>query len=1649
MRNLVRGLGKSGLVVGLVMLVSTCSDSVGTGSGIPVTTAMDLTGLVRTRADIPIPLDSVRVRLRRADSSYAYNRAIWVNAAAIRANLDTLAITLTIDLRDASETFDFYVGTEGGGITYYEVNGTVTVRASQSTATPRMTAVYVGPGALADSVSMVLSQTAVPGGDSVLATAQVWQGGVVVPGVPVGFRSSDSLKLNQIVPTGVDGAWIRAPLTLTDSVDVIAETPTGRTTSRRLSFAPPPGQLVLSSGNNQTVAAGAPAAAPLVVQVRDAAGNPYPLGYQVDFAVVSGPPGTSVAPLSVLADNQGFAQTTLTAGGTAGAVQVSASGTNLAGSPVTFAATVTGGGGPGPADTVVIIAGNNQTAPNGTALPNPLVVEVRDQSGIPVPGATVNWSAAQGNVAPASSVTDGAGRAQTTWTLGTNQAPQSLTASVLALSPAVFNATATFATPSVLLSFSGVPGVGVGLSATVQVGLSQPAGAGGVTVTVTSDAPGTVSVSGGGTVVIPQNQTAGTVALNGLAVGSTTIRGNASGFTEGTLTVDVQDRSISLPPSLNVPYGQTASLPIQLASPAPAGGVTFDVSSDAPNFVAVQAPTVFIPAGSLTGNATLSGVLPGPATITVSNQAYSTATSAATTRASLNILQASATLNPSFGTTVTVAFESNGAGIAAPSPGVTVTVAAASPGCVAAASPVTIATGLVTTTSALSYGGSASLPCTTQLLVTAPNIQPDSISVTVNPVPGITLNAPFYGVGSGLQENTSGSLGASNHGGITLTLTSSNPAVLLLSPNASTAGTSSITIGVPSGQAFFSYYIQGVEGQTGSETITASAPGFSNGATAMAVVTPALDLQGLPANTTTLSADNAIYARVGTGDGTDNFLTTVQNVRAGAPGPLTVTFVSSVPAVGDLADSTANAASRTAVIPVGLYYTPTSVAQGGVAFHPLTSGSTAITASAPGVITLAQATRSVTVAQPAITLNSLFYGVAAGLQEAASGGLGATNHGGITLTLTSSNPGVLLLSPNATTPGAASINVSVPNGQSFFSYYVQGVEGQTGSETITATATGFTSGAMAFAVVPAALDLQGLPGTTTTLSADNIVYARVGTADGSNGFLTTVQNVRAGAPGPLVVTFTSSAPAVGNLADSAGNGATRMAEIPVGLYYTPTAVSQGGVAFHPLTAGSTTIAATSPGVTATSTATRSITVSQPAITLNGLFYGVASGLQENTGGFLGATNHGGVTVTLTSSNPAVLLLSPNSTTPGAASITIPMSNGTNSFGYYVQGVEGQTGTATITASAAGFGDGTTPLTVVQPAFDIQGLPASTTTLSPENAFYARVGTADGQNTFLTTVQNVRAGAPGPLTVTFTSSVPAVGVLADLAGSGATRQVQIPVGLYYSPTSVAAGGVAFRPVLAGSTAITGAITGFNPAPASGRTVTVSQPGITVNSNFYGVGSGLQESTSGSLGASNHGGVSVTLTSSNPGVLLLSPNATTAGTGSITIPMSNGNSFFGFYVQGVEGQTGTVTITASASGFTNGTATEAVVPAALDLQAVPGSIAAGAPDVAVYARVGTADGTNAFLTTVQNVRAGAPASLVVTFSSSAAGVATMVDATSAGNPRTAQIALGFYYTPTNIPAGGVGVRPLTPGSASITATAPGVVSTATATRAITVN
>jgi alpha-tubulin suppressor-like RCC1 family protein len=100
--------------------------------------------------------------------------------------------------------------------------------------------------------------------------------------------------------------------------------------------------------------------------------------------------------------------------------------------------------------TLSAVSGGGQQAPGGTILPQPLVVRAEDQSGAPVAGVTVIWSAVTGggSVNPSTSISNDEGLAITLVTLGTTVGANTFAAQLGQSDPIIFSVTATAVVPS-------------------------------------------------------------------------------------------------------------------------------------------------------------------------------------------------------------------------------------------------------------------------------------------------------------------------------------------------------------------------------------------------------------------------------------------------------------------------------------------------------------------------------------------------------------------------------------------------------------------------------------------------------------------------------------------------------------------------------------------------------------------------------------------------------------------------------------------------------------------------------------------------------------------------------------------------------------------------------------------------------------------------------------------------------------------------------------------------------------------------------------------------------------------------------------------------------------------------------------------------
>jgi len=286
-------------------------------------------------------------------------------------------------------------------------------------------------------------------------------------------------------------AWTLS--TIAGAGEVIATVPDGASQSFSVTAAAGPATtLVKVSGDAQQGPATRALAAPIVARVHDQYGNSVS-GTTVAFGIVSG--SGAVAPPQVSSDADGVASAQWTLGPALGpnGVSVSVPGQTGIGT-IEFAAQATSL----PPAEIQMVSGDGQTTEVGTAVTSAPVVRVLDSAGNPVPGVAVVFSIASGggSVSGSSPITDATGTAAVGgWTLGSSPGTNTLHATLEALTPVVFTATALPGPPTQLDKIAGDGqtanvGTPVGVAPTVRISdaLGNPIAGVGVTFAVTGGA---------------------------------------------------------------------------------------------------------------------------------------------------------------------------------------------------------------------------------------------------------------------------------------------------------------------------------------------------------------------------------------------------------------------------------------------------------------------------------------------------------------------------------------------------------------------------------------------------------------------------------------------------------------------------------------------------------------------------------------------------------------------------------------------------------------------------------------------------------------------------------------------------------------------------------------------------------------------------------------------------------------------------------------------------------------------------------------------------------------------------------------------------------------------------------------------------------
>jgi protocatechuate 3,4-dioxygenase beta subunit len=160
----------------------------------------------------------------------------------------------------------------------------------------------------------------------------------------------------------------------------------------------PATDYTIANGDGQSVTPTQPFS-DLQVQITDAEGNPVS-GVSVQFTVQSGDASLGNGGAATT-DSNGIADVPLTAGTEAGDVVVTAATSGF--SDLTFDETVV----PGPANSITVQTGSNQTAPPLTTFGNPLEVQVLDAWGNPITGDQVDFAITGGSASfPSAATTD-------------------------------------------------------------------------------------------------------------------------------------------------------------------------------------------------------------------------------------------------------------------------------------------------------------------------------------------------------------------------------------------------------------------------------------------------------------------------------------------------------------------------------------------------------------------------------------------------------------------------------------------------------------------------------------------------------------------------------------------------------------------------------------------------------------------------------------------------------------------------------------------------------------------------------------------------------------------------------------------------------------------------------------------------------------------------------------------------------------------------------------------------------------------------------------------------------------------------------------------------------------------------------------------
>ena len=1053
--------------------------------------------------------------------------------------------------------------------------------------------------------------------------------------------------------------------------------------------------------------------------------------------------------------------------------------------------------------------------------------------------------------------------------------------------------------PPIVLNVAGSQ-IGTGATLAATFTLPTPAPAGGTTVSLSSSNPAVVTISPA-TVALNAGDTVGSFTYTSVGPGTSTLRAAAPTYVDGTATETTSTSFITLGALPTAP-GTFQNLPVTLSQPAPAGGITVTLQSSNTTVAFVSSSV------SIAGGATQPATLPlvqarsfGTSLITATAPGYAPDAQLLKAAGSATLTQG---LSTSRGSIVAETITINSA------PGSSLTFNLRSDNTAIATVPnfVILPAGSTTVTFNVTGIGVGSV----LIHASAAGVPDASASVAVTGF----LSVPTSQPAAMLTSPATIALGSPALTPVSITLTSSNPAVLLLSTVPGVTGSASITVNNVTGSSV-NFYEQGLA--VGSSNITVTSPSYATSVASVAVGSPFFGFQTTFPQTVSLAAGpRAFSASLGVssgghavgfcGDGggglTPLGCTLNPGVTFSVPIILDVTTVGS-PLGGTISANSVTFQNGATVVP--LTFTPTQVGGEYIRHGAVPSGFQFIQDFDSFALY---------VVQPTFTLPNSDLATSPGVTYPIGSSLSIVDNStaGTTVTVSIANGSLASLSTDPAVMGTSSLTLTGIH-SALPTIYVQGLA--LGSTTLSFSANGYKAVTAPYNVSAGSLNFDSrfdLSAATSSMpSALNLVLSARGVVcfQSNQSFCFLNPNVSP------TVNVNSSNAAVGTVASY--------------TFAPMSAIAYS--AFTPLSGGTTTLSIATPPapLTAPNAAYGRIsliaTVSQSTFaTFTAPITG--ANVQVGTSFFVGA-NSASSTLQVTSSDPQTALVSKSATALGSASITFPAGT---TASWFVQGLK--PGTVTLTLAAPGYTTGTFTVSVLNTAIIF----------------------ANDTSTLNTSAFASSSGFPVYLAEVY----PATGVVYALCANGycspnpgATFTANVTVsdtniGTVTSPVTInnatSKSTVNFLPNDVGVATISIAGPAGTDPSVLNRTVNVT--GDTAGVPDLRIGAGTYTSTSVSLGSIPGRPISVTVTLADPSIAVLSTDPNVMGTQSsltfnnitcFSYLCSNGGGPPVFYVQGKA--PGYTKINIVAQGYTRSSSTVAVNKVGLTFSTISTQVVTG--------------------------------------------------------------------------------------------------------------